>query len=73
MKGWMMLASGPDTAGPTPRKRIVAVSAGDSDAAFEAARAAVAGFMPESIGPLSDDVAAALGLAPGKHRVLGSF
>jgi hypothetical protein len=74
MKGWMMLVTGPDAAtGQNLRKRLVAVTADNSDEAFEAARAAVPGGMPESVGPLTEDSAADLGLTSGKSRVLGTF
>ncbi|MBV9824953.1 MAG: hypothetical protein JO001_04625 [Alphaproteobacteria bacterium] len=75
MKGWMMLVSGPDTqTGHTPLKRLVAVAAGNSDEAFEAARAAVPGCVPASVGPLTDDATAALGLTSAKKSsVIGTF
>lgn len=75
MKGWMMFVTGPDTAtGHTPMKRLVAVAADNSDAAFEAARAAVPGSVPASVGPLTDDATAALGLTSAKkNRVIGTF
>ena len=74
MKGWMMLVTGPDTGiGQNLRRRIVAAVVSDSDDAFAVARDTVPGGTPTSIGPLTDDSVADLGLKPGKGRVLGTF
>jgi hypothetical protein len=74
MKGWMMLVTGPDTGtGQNLRRRIVAAVVADSDEAFAVARDTVPGGTPTSVGPLADDSVAALGLEPGKGRVLGTF
>ena len=74
MKGWMMLVTGPDTEiGRNLRRRIVAAAVDDSDEAFAVARNTVPGGTPSSVGPLTDDSVADLGLKPGKGRVLGSF
>ena len=74
MNGWMLLVTGPDSEnGLTPRKRLVAVAAGNTDDAFEAARADAPGAMLESVGPLSESAVADLKLAPGKSRVLGMY
>ena len=74
MKGWIMLVTGPDTEiGQNLRRRIVAAVVADSDEAFAVARETVPGGTPTSVGPLTDDSVAALGLKPGKGRVLGTF
>ena len=74
MKGWMMLVAGPDTEiGQNLRRRIVAAAVDDSDEAFAVARDTVPGGTPISVGPLTDDSVADLGLKPGKGRVLGTF
>jgi hypothetical protein len=74
MKGWIMLVTGPDTEiGQNPRRRIVAAAVNDSDEAFAVARETVPGGTPTSIGPLTDDSVADLGLKPGKGRVVGAF
>jgi hypothetical protein len=73
MKGWMMLVTGPDAIGENPRRRIVAVAVKDSDEAFAAARETVPGGLPTSVGPMTDDCVADLGLTPGKGRVMGTF
>jgi len=74
MKGWMILMTGPETTtGENLRRRIVATGTHDSDEAFAIARATVPGGTPTSVGPLADDAVAALGLEPGKTRVLGDF
>ena len=74
MKGWMMLVTGPDAAtGENLRRRIVAIATSDSDEAFAVARATVPGGMPTSVGLLTDDAVADLGLKPGEARVLGDF
>ena len=43
------------------------------DEAFAVARDTVPGGTPTSVGPLTDDTVADLGLKPGKGRVLGTF
>ena len=74
MNGWMMLVTGPDTEiGQNLRRRIVAAAVNDSDEAFAIARDTVPGGTPTSIGPLTDNSVADLGLKPGKGRVLGTF
>jgi hypothetical protein len=74
MKGWMMLVTGPDTEiGQNLRRRIVAAAVNDSDEAFAVARDTVPGGTPISVGPLTDDSVANLGLKPRKGRVLGTF
>jgi hypothetical protein len=74
MKGWMMLVTGPDMeAGDNLRRRIVAAAVDDSDEAFTIARETVPGGVPTSVGPLTEDSVADLGLEPGKGRVLGAF
>ena len=74
MKGWVILATGPDAAiGENLRRRIVAIGTGDSDEAFAVARATVPGSTPTSVGPLADDAVADLRLKPGEARVLGEF
>ena len=74
MKGWMMLVTGPDEEiGRNLRRRIVAAAANDSDEAFAIARDTVPGGRPTSIGPMTDECVADLGLEPGKGRVVGAF
>ena len=74
MKGWIMLITGPDTEiGQNLRRRIVAAAVNDSDQAFAVARDTVPGGTPTSVGPLTDDSVADLGLKLGKGRVLGTF
>jgi hypothetical protein len=74
MNGWMLLVTGPDSeTGQTPRKRLIAVTAENSDEAFEAARDAMPGGMLESVGPLTESTVADLRLVPGKSRVLGIY
>ena len=75
MKGWMMLVTGPDAGeiGQNLRRRIVAAAVNDSDEAYAIARDTVPGGVPTSVGPLTDDSVADLGLKPGKGRVLGTF
>ena len=74
MKGWMMLVTGPDVEiGQNLRRRIVAAAVNDSDEAFIVARSTVPGGMPTSVGPLTEDGVADLGLKPGRGRVLGTF
>ena len=74
MKGWMMLVAGPDTEiGQNLRRRIVAAAVNNFDEAFAVARDTVPGGTPISVGPLTDDSVADLGLKPGKGRVLGTF
>ncbi len=74
MKGWMMLVAGPDMeVGQNLRRRIVAAAANDSDEAFAIARDTVPGGMPTSVGPLTEDSVADLGLKSGKGRVVGTF
>ena len=74
MKGWMMLITGTDTEiGQNLRRRIVVAAVNDSDEAFAVARDTVPGGTPTSVGPLTDDSIADLGLKPGKGRVLGTF
>ncbi|HWB49828.1 MAG TPA: hypothetical protein VG651_12020 [Stellaceae bacterium] len=74
MKGWMMLVTGPDAAsGGNLRRRIVAAAVSDSDEAFAVARDTVPGGRPTSVGPLTEDSVADLGLKPGTGRVLGTF
>jgi hypothetical protein len=74
MKGWMMLVTGPDgEIGQNPRRRIVAAAVNDSDEAFAVARHTVPGGMPTSVGPLTEDSVADLGLKPWQGRVLGTF
>ena len=74
MKGWIMLVTEPDTeTGQNLRRRIIAVAADDSDEAFAVARDTVPGGTPTSVGPLTDDTVADLGLKSGKGRVLGTF
>ena len=74
MRGWLILVTGPEAAiGENLRRRLVAAAVADSDEAFAAARAAVPGGVPTSVGPLADDAVADLGLKPGGSRVLGEF
>ena len=74
MKGWMMLVTGPDVEiGQNLRRHIVAALVNDSDEAFAIARDTVPGGVPTSIGPLTEESVADLGLRPGKGRVLGAF
>jgi hypothetical protein len=74
MKGWIVLVTGPDTGvGQTMRRRIVAAAVNDSDEAFTIGRETVPGGVPTSVGPLTEDAVADLGLQPGKGRVLGTF
>jgi hypothetical protein len=73
MKGWVMTVTGPDASGQGLRKRILAVVAETADEAFAAARTAVPGGTPQSIGPLTADSTADLKLTSGNSRVLGSF
>ena len=74
MKGWMMLVTGPDAGtGQNLRRRIVATAASDSDEAYAIARETVPGGLPTSVGPLTEDSVAALGLKTGTGRVLGTF
>jgi len=74
MRGWMMLVTGPDAdSDQNLRRRIVAIATDDSDVAFTIARETVPGGLPTSVGPVTDDVVAALELKPGKGRVLGTF
>jgi len=74
MKGWIVLMTGRDAEiGQNLRRRIVAAAVNDSDEAFAVGREAVPGGVPTSVGPLSDDSIADLGLKPGKGRVLGTF
>jgi hypothetical protein len=69
----MMLVTGPDTAMGLKLRRIVAAGAADSDEAFAVARATVPGGLPTSIGPLTEDSVADLGLQSGQGRVVGTF
>jgi hypothetical protein len=74
MKGWVILMTGPDAAiGENLRRRIVAIGTDDSDVAFAVARATVPEGFPTSVGPLTDDAVADLGLKPGQGRVIGDF
>ena len=74
MKGWIMLVTGPDMEiGDHLRRRMVAAAVNDSDEAFAVARETVPGGLPTSVGPLTEDSVADLGLKPGKGRVLGTF
>ena len=74
MKGWIMLVTGPDTEiGQNLRRRIVAAVVNDSDEAFAVARAIVPGGTPTSVGPLTEESVADLGLMPRRARVLGTF
>jgi hypothetical protein len=74
MNGWIMLVSGPDLApNQSLRRRLIAVTADDSDEAFEAARVTVPGGLPQSIGPLTEDAVTDLRVTPGKGRVLNTF
>ena len=73
MKGWLMLVTGPDTEAGQTLRRIVAAAVDNSDEAYDAARAAVPGGVPTSVGPLAEDSVAALGLKSGQGRVLGTF
>ncbi len=74
MKGWIVLVTGPDAGrGQNAHRRIVAAAADDSDKAFTVARETVPGGVPTSVGPLTEDSVADLGLKPGKGRVLGTF
>lgn len=74
MQGWMMLVTGPDAdVSQNLRRRIVAAAVNDSDEAFAVARDSVPGGTPTSVGPLTEDSVADLGLKPGKGRVLGTF
>lgn len=74
MKGWMLSVSGPDLAtNQSAQRRLVVVAAHDSDEAFEGARAAVPGGLPQLVGPLTEDTIAALGVTPGKGKVLSTF
>ncbi len=74
MKGWVMLVTGPDAdIDQNPRRRIVAAVVNDSDEAFAIARETVPGGFPTSVGTLTEDAVADLGLKPGKGRVLGTF
>ncbi len=74
MKGWIMLVTGPDAAiGENLRRRIVAAAVNDSDEAFAVARETVPGGVPTSVGPMTEDSVADLGLKSGKGRVIGSF
>ena len=74
MKGWIVLMTGPDAGSDhNVRRRIVAAAVNDSDEAFTIGREAVPGGVPTSVGPLTDDAVADLGLKPGKGRVLGTF
>jgi hypothetical protein len=74
VKGWIILVTGPDLGiGENLRRRIVAAAVEDSDEAFAAARTAVPGGMPTSVGPLTEESVADLRLTPGKSRVLGTF
>ena len=74
MKGWIVLMTGPDAEiGENLRRRIVPAAVNDSDEAFAVGRETVPGGVPVSVGPLSDDSVADLGLKPGKGRVLGTF
>jgi hypothetical protein len=74
MRGWMMLVTGPDAdTDQNLRRRIVAAVVVDSDEAFAVARETVPGGLPTSVGPVTDDIVADLGLKPGKGRVLGTF
>jgi len=74
MKGWIVLMTGPDAqSGQNARRRIVAAAVNDSDEAFAVGRETVPGGVPTSVGPLSEDRVADLGLKPGKGRVLGTF
>ena len=74
MVGWIMLVTGPDAEiGDNLRRRIVAAAVTDSDEAFAIARETVPGGVPTSVGPLSTDAVADLGLKPGAGRVLGAF
>lgn len=73
MKGWLMLVTGPDAADDNLRRRIVAIATGDSDEAFNVARATVPGGTPTSVGILWDDAVVDLRLKPGEGRVLGEF
>lgn len=74
MKGWILLVSGPDLAtNQSAQRRLFAVAADNSDGAFEAARAAVPGGLPQLVGPLTEETVAALGVTPGKGRVLSIF
>lgn len=74
MKGWMMLVTGPDLEiGQNLRRRIVAAAVSDFDEAFAVARETIPGGTPTSVGPLTEDSVADLGLKRGKGRVLGTF
>ena len=74
MKGWIVLMTGPDAEiGQNVRRRIVAAAVNDSDEAFAVGHETVPGGVPTSVGPLSEDSVADLGLKPGKGRVLGTF
>ena len=74
MRGWMMLVTGPDAdTDQNLRRRIVAAVVVDSDEAFAIARKTVPGGLPTSVGPVTDDIVADLGLKPGEGRVLGTF
>jgi hypothetical protein len=74
MRGWLMLVTGPDAdSDQNQRRRIVAIATDDSDVAFAIARETVPGGLPTSVGLVTDDVVADLGLKPGKGRVLGTF
>ena len=74
MKGWIVLMTGPDAGSDqNVRRRIVAAAVNDSDEAFTVCRETVPGGVPTSVGPLTEDSVADLGLKPGKGRVLGTF
>jgi hypothetical protein len=74
MKGWLMLVTGPETEiGQNLRRRIVAAAVNDSDEAYAVARETVPGGVPTSVGPLTEDSVADLGLKPGKGRIVGTF
>jgi hypothetical protein len=74
MKGWIVLMTGPDAGvSENLHRRIVAAAVSDSDEAFAVGRETVPGGVPTSVGPLTEDSVADLGLKPGKGRVLGTF
>ena len=74
MKGWVMLVTGPDADhDQNLRRRIVAAVVSDSDEAFTVARETVPGGVPTSVGPMTEDTVADLGLKPGKGRAPGTF
>jgi hypothetical protein len=69
-----MLMTGPDASSDrNVRRRIVAAAVNDSDEAFAVGRETVPGGVPTSVGPLTEESVADLGLQPGKGRVLGTF